>query len=231
MISYSDWLLGEFLEALEATGHDKDTTVIFASDHGEWAGDYGLVEKCSSAPDDCLTNVPLIVRMPGGARGHVVEGVTQLYDVMATCLDLANIEARHTHFARSLVPQIRGAPGDLQRATFSEGGYNEYEPQCFEDLPLPPEHIYCPKIHLRNTEPGTITRTTMMRTTDFKLVLRPDGPSELYDLRKDPREIENVFNHETYAGPQSAMQQRMLAWYIRTSDVTPLGLEDNRGLP
>jgi choline-sulfatase len=188
LISYTDWLLGEFLEALEATGHAKDTTLIFASDHGEWAGDYGLVEKWSSAMDDCLTRVPLIIRTPGGTQGRMIAGMTQLYDVMATCLDVAGVEARHTHFARSLVPELRGAPDDLHRVAFSEGGYNDNEPQCFENLPLTPEHIYYPKIHLQNAQPETITRATMVRTTGFKLVLRPDGVRELYDLQKEPRE-------------------------------------------
>lgn len=231
LTSYTDWLFGEFMAALHATGRDKDTTVIFSSDHGDWAGDYGLVEKWSSAMDDCLTSVPLIIRTPGGARGHVVDGVTQLYDVMATCLDLAGVRARHTHFAHSLVPQMRGAPGNPRSVGFVEGGYNVYEPECFENLPLKPEHIYYPKIRLQNDQPETITRATMIRTVDYKLVLRPDGVNEFYDLRKDPRELQNVYGHQTYAAHQAGLQQAMLDWYIRTSDVTPRGLKDDRDLP
>ena len=213
MISYTDWLLGELLAALDASGHAADTAVIFASDHGEWAGDYGLVEKWSSAMDDCLTQVPLIIRTPGGARGRAVEGMTQLSDLMATCLEIAGVKAGHTHFSRSLVPLLNGAPDDLQRAAFSEGGYNEHEPQCFENLPLKPDHIYYPKIHLQNAQPDTITRATMMRTRDYKLVLRPDGVSEFYDLQRDPRELNNVFGHQTYASQQAAMLQATLDWY------------------
>jgi len=67
MISYADWLVGELLEALEKTGRASDTALILASDHGDWAGDYGLVEKWSNAMDDTLLRVPLIVRAPGGA--------------------------------------------------------------------------------------------------------------------------------------------------------------------
>lgn len=55
MISYSDWMLGEMLAAVERTGHDKDTAFFVFSDHGEWGGDYGLwksgpapVTMCSS---------------------------------------------------------------------------------------------------------------------------------------------------------------------------------------
>jgi hypothetical protein len=71
----------------------------------------------------------------------------------------------------------------------------------------------------------------MMRTTEHKLVLRPDGVSEFYDLEKDPRELENVYGHQIYAAVQARMERAMLDWYVRTSDVTPRGLKDNRDLP
>jgi choline-sulfatase len=231
MVSYTDWLLGELMAALERTGHAADTAVIFCSDHGEWAGDYGLVEKWSSAMDDPLVRVPLVIRLPGGGGGRVVDGPVQLYDVMATCLDLAGVKAQHTHFARSLLPQLGGAAGDPNAAVFLEGGYNANEPQCFEDLPLKPDHIYYPKIHLQMTRPETITRATMIRTADHKLVVRPDGESEFYDLKRDPRELNNVYGDGSYATLAEDLRQRMLAWYVRTSDVTPPDLGDARDMP
>jgi len=232
MISYSDWLLGELIEAIGRTGHAADTALFVFSDHGEWGGDYGLVEKWPSALDDVLTRVPLIVRAPGAVQGHVCEEVVELFDVMATTLELAGIEPRHTHFARSLAPQLRGLRGDPGRAAFAEGGYNTYEPQCFEPSAdfSSPAHIYYPKVKLQNDRPETITRATMVRTPEHKLVLRPDGVSELYDCRKDPRELHNVYEDRSYAGPREALQRRMLDWYIRTADVAPRQ-HDPRGFP
>src|SRR5436305_15306446 len=118
MICYNGRLLGELLEALERTGHAKDTAVFLFSDHGEWGGDYGLVEKWPSACDGTLEHIPLIARVPGMAKGHVSKEIVELYDVMATCLDLAGIEPQHTHFARSLMPQLPGRPGASSRAAF-----------------------------------------------------------------------------------------------------------------
>ena len=116
MTSYVDHLLGQLLDALEEAGLSAETAVIAFSDHGDWAGDYGLVEKWPSGLDDALTRVPLIVRMPGGAQGHVVAEPVELFDIVPTTLELAGVEARHTHYARSLVPQLRGAVGDPARA-------------------------------------------------------------------------------------------------------------------
>ncbi|HEY1948684.1 MAG TPA: sulfatase-like hydrolase/transferase [Bryobacteraceae bacterium] len=232
MVSYSDWLLGELMQALEQSGHVDDTALFTFADHGEWAGDFGLVEKWPSAMEDPLTRVPLIARVPGAKQGHVSQEIVELFDVMATCLDLAGIEARHTHFARTLSPQLHGASGDTRRAAFCEGGYNVYEPQCFEPLQgfSNPLNIYYPKVKLQNEHPETVTRSTMIRTLESKLILRPDGQSELYDLKKDPRELHNFYGDRSYASSQSELEGRVLNWYIRTSDVAPMQL-DPRGFP
>lgn len=229
-VSYSDWLLGELLEAVERTGHKDDTAVFLLSDHGDYAGDYGLVEKWPSGLEDVLTHVPIIARVPGGTPGHHTEDMIELFDVMATCLDLAGIQAQHTNFARSLMPQIHGGPGDPQRAAFCEGGYNEYEPQCFEDNNPHPGVLYYPKTHLQCTQPDTITRAAMVRTRDYKLVSRPQGQSELYVYKNDPHELHNRFGDSAVTGIQCDMQQKLLHWYVNTTGIAPFD-KDQRGFP
>lgn len=44
-VSYSDWLLGELMAELEKTGRVNDRALFILSDHGDYAGDYGLVEN------------------------------------------------------------------------------------------------------------------------------------------------------------------------------------------
>jgi choline-sulfatase len=231
-VSYTDWLLGELLEAVERTNHSKDTAVFFFSDHGDYAGDYGLVEKWPNAMHDPLTHIPLIARVPGYASGYVSEEIVELFDVMATSLELAGIQARHTHFARSLTPQLNGKAGDAERAAFCEGGYNVNEPQCFEPLSQfkDPANPYYPKVALQNEQPETITRSTMVRTLHHKLIYRPDDQSELYDLVQDPRELNNLYGDAAYQTVQNSLFRRMLDYYVRTSDVAPRQV-DPRGFP
>lgn len=228
-VSYSDWLLGEVLAAMDKSGRDKDTAVFVLSDHGDYAGDYGLVEKWPSGLEDALTHVPLIARVPGVGPAAASTEIVELYDVMQTCLDLAGVQANHTHFARSLLPQLHGLPGDPMRAAFAEGGYNIYEPQCFESLAMKGTP-YDAKISLQNEKPQTVSRAAMVRTRDFKLISRPNGQSELYDCRKDPAQNDNLFGRSKYASVQAAHQQRLLNWYINTSGVAPLD-KDPRGAP
>lgn len=234
MIGFVDDLLGQLLTTLEETGLAGTTTVFAFSDHGDWAGDYGLVEKWPSAMEDVITRVPLIVRTPGGAAGHTVDEPVELFDIMATTLELAGIEPQHTHFAQSLTSQLRGAAGDPQRAAFTEGGYARHEPHNFEGLANRDQfarderNIYYPKGRLQQTHPDSVGRTVAMRTATHHLVYRPTGICELYDLQADPQELYNQYGNPAYEHAQRELEGRLLAWLVQTSDVTPFDM-DPRG--
>lgn len=234
MITFMDRIFGWVLDALDETGLADDTAVLFFSDHGDWAGDFGLVEKWPSGLDDALTRVPLVIRAPGGKAGHVVGEPVELFDIMPTALDLAGIQPQHTHFAQSLIPHIHGAAGDPGRAVFAEGGYDPHEPRSFEGREMNSPHykagIYHPKLLQQQQEPQTVTRATMVRTMTHKLVVRPNGTDELYDLQQDPGETRNLADVPVHAETRRALERRMLDWYIRTADVVPFD-ENPRGLP
>ncbi len=229
-VSYADWLLGEFMEALERTGHASDTALIAASDHGDYAGDFGLVEKWPSGLETCLTHVPLIARMPNGARGHVVKETVELFDIMATALDLGKVQARHTHFARSLVPQLRGEGGDPGRAAYTESGYDTFEPQAFEP-PIPgPPNLYTAKHDIQNEQPQTVTRAASITTRNHKFIARPGGQSELYDRLRDPLEMRNLIDDRDHATAKDELERRLMNRYISTTGVPPLDV-DKRETP
>ena len=246
-VSYADWLLGELMEAVEKTGHENDTAIFLMSDHGDYAGDYGLVEKWTSGLEDCLTHVPLIAKIPGGVKGHTVNEMVELFDVMQTCLDLGSIEAQHTHFSRSLCPQAQGRPADANRSAFSEGGYNIYEPQCFEShgapppgwpshkgVPLPEKDPgggpYPGKNRLQIEQPQTITRSASVRTREHKLIVRPQGQCELYDCVRDPLLENNLYGESGTGDLQDKLERKLLYWYVNTTGIAPFD-KDQRSLP
>ncbi len=74
----------------------------------------------------------------------------------------------------------------------------------------------------------------MIRNTYYKLVFRPNGKSEFYDLKKDPKQIINIYEtsqqHEEYQIVINQMLMNLTQWYVLTGDVTPI-LMDPRGIP
>lgn len=235
MITHVDTLFGKMMDTLESSGLSESTTVIVSSDHGDYAGDYGLVEKWPNAMEDCLTRVPLIFRVPGNAEGHRISEQVESFDIMPTILELAGIEAKHDHFAQSIVPQIYGAAGDKERTIYAEGGYNSREPHCFEGDSIRdawfannPQSIYWPKARQQQEHPESVCRSTMMRTLQHKLIMRSSGENELYDLKKDPNELQNVYDDAEYSNVRLGMERHLLNWYIETSDI--VSRENDRGM-
>ncbi|MDR1901784.1 MAG: sulfatase-like hydrolase/transferase [Treponema sp.] len=228
MTSFIDTLLGELMDCVEQTGIKDKTMLIAAADHGDYAGDYGLIEKWPSGCEDVLTRVPLIISGPGCKQNTVSRESVELFDITATILEDTGITARHTMYARSLWPQLRGGAGDPDRMVFCEGGYNKNEPHCNEGYPQGsrpflriPGSIYQPKGLQQWEHPESVGRAVMIRTKSHKLVLRTYGDHEFYDLEKDPLELNNVYGTACYIPAQKDTERRLLDWYIATSDSVP----------
>ena len=226
MCSYTDMLLGRVLEALKESGLEDNTTVIASSDHGDWAGDWGLIEKWPNAMDDDLTKVPLIIRRPGQPAGHRVEELTQTFDIFPTICEWEGIEIKHDQFGISLAKQVAGANGDPERVVFCEGGYDTREPHCFEGTGgfaafMKPHTIYYPKMIQQQKSPESVCRVVMLRNSRYKLNVRTNGDNELYDMKSDPTELHNLYNEDSYQGLVNELQKEMLTWMIHTSDTVP----------
>ncbi len=226
MITFVDDQVGRVVDALKENGIYDGTTVIICSDHGDFAGDAGLVEKWPSAVDDMLTRVPLIIRRPGCPGGHVVDTPTQSFDIFPTIFDYEGLAIRHPQFGVSLRAQVEGAPGDTERYVYCEGGYDTSEMHCFEGTPLFCMHLtpgaqYYPKMMQEQKDPDTVCRVVMQRDNRYKLIVRVNGQNELYDMDEDPCEYHNLYHEPGYRALRDERLGRMLTWLIHTSDVTP----------
>jgi arylsulfatase A-like enzyme len=229
MISKLDSQIGQLLDRLKENDIYDNALILLFSDHGDYAGDYGLTEKWVNAMHDCLLKVPLIVKMPETTvksgridnRGKIIDGLTQSIDIFPTVLEITGIETQYTHFGKSLVPIINGkAKG--REIVFAQGGYNPREPQCFEDVFDSPEDpllgIYHDKTTIQQEKPETVERTTMIRTKEWKLVLRNKTLNELYNMIDDPVEQYNLINDKQQVEIITSLKNKLLEWYLETSD-------------
>ncbi len=87
-ISYLDDKIGEVMEALRGTRQDKDTIILFVSDHGDMLGERGLWFKMSFYEGS--SRVPMMISAPDMAPGLVTDPVSNI-DVCPTLCDLAGV--------------------------------------------------------------------------------------------------------------------------------------------
>ncbi|MGI6208008.1 MAG: sulfatase [Anaerolineae bacterium] len=92
-VSFVDYQIGRILTALEETGRLDNTLIVFASDHGEFLGDYGCFGKRSML--DSAARIPLIARYPERFRpGGRCQTPTSLVDILPTFLAGAGISTQ-----------------------------------------------------------------------------------------------------------------------------------------
>ena len=217
MVSRVDDQLGRLVAKLRATNAEERTSVWFFTDHGEYLGDFGLVEKWPSGLDNCLLQNPLVVSLPGGAENAVAEGFAEMVDIGPTMLELAEIDARHTHFGRSLAATLRSPAVALRDAAVSEAGFAVDDVHLFESR----SGEYQKKGELQHEDPASVGKAAVVRTNNFTYVYRLYEDDELYDRRDDPREIHNRINDPTLAATAASLKDQLLDWLMSTSDVIP----------
>jgi arylsulfatase A-like enzyme len=107
-IRFTDEILAEIFEQLDARGRFEDALVVITADHGEEFFDHGDKGHRRTLYEEVL-RVPLIVRLPGGAAGgQVVDDLVGLIDVMPTLLSLVDVPLPRTVQGRDLTPLLRG---------------------------------------------------------------------------------------------------------------------------
>lgn len=226
MCARVDHQFGMLTEALRSAGVYDDTAVFVFSDHGDYTGDYGLVEKNQNTFEDCLTRVPFVIKPPAGipVKPRVSDALVELIDFPATVEAMTGIAPKHTHFGRSLLPVLAGETDEHRDAVFCEGGRLHGEKHCMElesTSSQNPTGLYWPRVNLQQSEGPEHGKAVMCRTKDYKYVRRLYEEDELYDLRKDPSELYNRIDDRSLAEVRTRLRERMLTFFLETGDVVP----------
>ena len=117
LVTEIDHCVGEILNALDEHGIADETIVIYTSDHGDFVGNHGMVEKAAAGQNvyEEILNIPLIIRYPGNKQnGKCTAELVSLVDIYPTLVDLLGLKmpklkhpVQGQSFARTL---IKGKP-------------------------------------------------------------------------------------------------------------------------
>ncbi|MCK5804508.1 MAG: DUF4976 domain-containing protein, partial [Lentisphaeria bacterium] len=185
------------LDWLDETGLAEDTIVVYTSDQGFFLGDHGWYDKRFMYEESL--RMPFVIRYPRGIKpGQVSEDMILNVDFAPTWLDYAGIEIPDTFQGRSFRPVVEGStPSDW-----------------------PTSMYYRYWMHLSH---HWVYAHYGVRTHKHKLIYyysdacgQPntiDKPQkrewELFDLEKDPRELNNVYGNPAYADVVRELKQEL----------------------
>ncbi len=227
MCAKVDDQLCRIVETLKNEGIYDNTAIVVVSDHGDYTTDYGIVEKCQNCFPDCLVNVPFIVKPPKNIEVDkgINQNLTELTDLCATVYDLADINCERLSFSQSILPTLKDKNTPHREFVFSEGGRLLGETQCSEmNLFLNEDDRYAPRQLLQSKEDGTHTKATMIRSAQYKYVMRLYEKDEFYVLSEG--ESINRIDDEQYQDVVAKMKEEMLLWYMKTCDSVPTTFDD-----
>ena len=187
-----DYAVGELLHELDQRGLATNTVIIFTSDNGYFSGEHGFLGKWMMHEESL--RAPMIICDPRASarqRGQTCDEMVLNIDVAPTILSLAGISVPRTMQGQSMVPLLSAPIQPFRSEFFYEHHY--------ANGPKPPNHI---------------ERSEGVRTADWKYVLYIDQKGaeskELYDLRHDPFETNNLAADPKQMERIEAMSRRHL---------------------
>jgi len=192
MLESLDESVGRIMRQLEATGKDNRTIVVFTSDNGGLSTSEG--SPTSNVPlragkgwaYEGGIREPLIVKWPGSAQvGKLCEDPVISTDFYPTLLEMAGLPARAGQHIDgvSFVPLLKG--GTRPERTF---------------------YWHYPHYGNQGGQPASFLREGNLKLVEWL----EDGRVELFDLRADPSERENIAARERVKA--AALLARLHAW-------------------
>jgi arylsulfatase A-like enzyme len=185
--------LGRMLALLEELGKERDTLVLFVTDHGDVIGAHGLWDKGPFMYEEQI-HIPCIARLPGVLpAGTECGSFTMLHDLMPTLVDGLGQSLPQPVDGRSLWTQVLGNPAPQD---WPDDAYLQYHG---EGIAL--YSIRC------------------LRTERYKYVYYPFDRDELYDLETDPWELRNLADDPAYGNVLAELRDRLVARMRAADDV------------
>ncbi len=186
--------VGQVLDYLKEAGLDENTIIIYTSDQGFYLGEHGWFDKRWMYKESLRT--PLLVKWPGIVKpGTVNTDLVSNLDFAETFLDIAQTEIPEDMQGKSILPVLAGnTPSDWRKAHY----YHYYE--------HPSEH--------------DVRRHYGITTDRHKLIhfYYDMDVWELYDLQKDPSELNNIYGDPEYAEVQEELHKQLEELRIKYED-------------
>jgi arylsulfatase A-like enzyme len=188
--------IGRVLDYLEKNDLSDNTVVIYTSDQGFFLGEHGWFDKRFMYEESMGT--PLMVRFPQKVTVGATDKLVSNLDIAPTLLDLAGVDVPGDMQGMSLVPLMSDTPAKEWRSAVY---YHYYE--------------YPYGWHKVKKHYG-------IRTDRYKLIhfYNDIDAWELYDLKTDPHEMNNLVGKPEYTAITDSLKIRlyeMKAAYLDTA--------------
>jgi N-acetylglucosamine-6-sulfatase len=195
------------LDTLGAQHRLSNTYIVFTSDNGFFYGEHRLTGGKFLAYESA-THLPLLIRGPGIKPGTSTGQLAGNIDIAPTILELAGVEPDKSVDGTSLVPFFRDPSLRTRRPFLFESFVETNDVEANgEPTPQPaPPTTPGPAARAARASGGGAKASIIappkdyegIRLGPYKYIEWPDGEKELYDINKDPNELNNIVRVPNY---------------------------------
>lgn len=226
MLRMIDDQLARLVDELKKKGVYDNTIILFIADHGDFVGEYGLMKK-GVGLDDVLSRIPMQWTGPGikasltPHKAHV-----SIIDIFPTICEIIGADIPQGVQGRSLWPLLQGQdyPEKEFESVMAQDGfggmyYTRDDATDFqEEGAVGKKGLFFDELNTW-TQSGTMR---MLRKGDWKLVYDMDGNGQLYNLKEDSSELDNLFDDKSYDKVKNDMIENLLRWELSAQDPIPV---------
>lgn len=200
--------VGRLISALKESGQLENTLVVFTADQGFALGEHGL--RIKLAPYDASVRSPLLVSMPGRLpQGKVCMQPVNSPDLVRTFFSFAGLEPEWPLHGRDLTPLLMNPEADtpITPCLYEHTGkyYGQEVAKVLNEKPEEAEHSHVPWYVALNDGRWKYIR-----------YLRAGETEELYDLKADPEELENLAQNTGLRPELERLRRELTAELERT---------------
>ncbi|MGD9737656.1 MAG: sulfatase [Solirubrobacterales bacterium] len=175
------------LDVLGYLGRMRNTYVIFVSDNGFFFGEHRLLGGKFLAYEPA-THMPFLIRGPGIEPGSQTGELAANIDIAPTLLDLANVEPTKSVDGRSLVPFLEDPELRTRRPILFESFVETNDVEADGALRAP--------ARASNQASASLLAPPKdyagIRLGAYKYIAWPSGEKELYNINRDPNELNSL---------------------------------------
>ena len=226
MVSFIDEQVGHILNKIDELGLRENTIIIYTADHGDFLTDYGMTKK-DLVLYDVLLNIPCLVSWGNNFQNGKITPLAEQIDLYPTILDACNIDFPKGIQGKSMVPLLKGETDSHRDSVHAEICYPDMINTFTDPVKFIDEWKKAQKINGHPLQwtavfnlPGDYNKA--VRTEKFKYIWYINDFEELYDLKKDPKELNNVANDANYQDILISLREELGNWHMKSEDpLTP----------
>jgi len=209
LVTQVDMSVGAILDKLESLGLAENTIVIYTSDHGDMMGAHRMVTKGVMYEES--VRIPFLLKDPrmNLSQRIIRERVSQV-DIVPTLLDLMGHEIPDYLEGKSLVPSMNADEFPAEDIFIEWNSDMDYRVRDWADRDI----TMADSLQWA----GNPSIRTVISREGWKLSLSNRDKSQLFDLNKDPLEINNLFYQEEYEHIIKELAEKIAKWQNVTND-------------